>query len=86
MTLLDILIQMREKLLQLQADQNRQEAQELFAALVMLREISYMNPNREITGVIINLLEAARDIVVNVNQNNSLPTVEQLEAAFSEAS
>jgi hypothetical protein len=86
MTLLDILLQMREKLLSLKAHHNAKEAQELFAALVLLREISYMNPNRDITNMIIALLEVARDMVMGVSWKSSIPTVEQLEAVFSEAS
>lgn len=65
---------------------NRDEANQLFTTLAVLREISYQSPNRELTGVIIDLLDSARDVAMGVSWKSTLPTVEQLQAAFSEAS
>ncbi len=86
MTLLEVLVSIRQQLLQCIDENNRQEAEQLFTALAVLREISYQSPNRELTGIIIDLLDSARDVAMGVSWKSTIPTVEQLQAAFSEAS
>ncbi len=86
MSLFDVLFALREKLLQARTANNREDAEELMIIFDALTLVSYDSPNRVLTSLLVELTDSARDIVMGVSWKSTIPTVEQLQAAFSEAS
>jgi hypothetical protein len=87
MTLFDILCLIRARLLNLIAQNNPNEAEELFTTLSVLRELSYEGKNEALTMVIVDLLDSARDIATGLRGSKSaIPSVENIRAVFTPSS
>lgn len=80
MTVIDILTSLRQRLFDA-AEQNDRAANELFTTLSLLREISYEGTNREFTGILVDLVDVARDITMGVKGKHGIPSVEAIRLA-----
>ncbi len=83
MTVLDIVLVLRDRL-EIAYKHNRQsDADELFVIFDRLVEISYEAHNQDVTGLLINLKDSAHDIVAGARGKSSVPTVENVVAVFA---
>jgi hypothetical protein len=65
------------------AKDDREKADELFTVFSMLREISYEGENRELTGLLVDFVDAARDVAMEVKGKHPIPSLEAIKSAFS---
>jgi hypothetical protein len=83
MSLLDVLLSIREQLIQYATENNRKDAEDVFITLSTLREISYHSPNRSLTGILVDLTSAAQDIVMGESWKSTIPSVDSIRTVFA---
>ena len=85
MTLLDFLLSLRQRLLIAMDSNNRQSAEEIFITLSTLRDVSYEQENEELTSLIVDLVDSARDIASGIRGKSEIPTVKNIQSLFPSA-
>jgi hypothetical protein len=83
MTLLDVLYALRERLIKARNENNRHEAEELAIILDALTVISYQSPNRPLTGILVDLTNAAQDTVMGESWKSTIPSVDEIRTVFA---
>jgi hypothetical protein len=82
MTLFDVLIDIRAKLLLALETKDRDTADTAFVTLSMLRDSAYERKEEQQAIIITDLLDSARDIVGGVYFKAEIPSVNDIRAAF----
>jgi len=82
MTFPEILISLRQRLVQAWQENDKPVAEDIFTTLSMLREISYESNNEALTGIITDLLDSARDIVMESRMKSNIPSVDAIQSVF----
>lgn len=82
MTLYDVLIDIRAKLLTALEDKNRSIGEQVFSTLATLRDIAYEHKEREQAIVIEDLLDSARNIAGGVFFKAEIPSIQDIKTAF----
>ena len=82
MSYYELLLSLRQRLLNAMANQDRETADDLFTTLSMLREVSYESRDEALTNVIVDLVDAARDVVMGVKGKSQIPSIEAIQAVF----
>lgn len=82
MTLYDVLIDIRAKLVLALEEKNREAADQAFSTLATLRDSAYERNAEQQAMVIVDLLDVARDIVGGVFFKAEIPGVEAIQKAF----
>ena len=82
MTLNDLLLALRQRLLAVMEEKNRQGAEDLFVTLSTLREISYATNDERLTALIVDLVDAARDVAMGVEGKNQIPSIDDIQAVL----
>jgi hypothetical protein len=82
MTFYELLLSLRKRLIDAQNLGNRQDGEDLFVTLAMLQEISYEKQNEALTSLIVDLLEAARDVAMGVLGKSQIPSIEDIAGLF----
>lgn len=85
MTLADVLLSLRIRLMQTMNNDNRQSAEEIFITLSTLRDISYERQDENLTSLIVDLVDSARDIASGVKGKLTILSAEQIQAQFRSA-
>ena len=80
----DLLINLRQMLLDARAPDDKALESELFITYDLLLEASYPGNNRALSGVLQNLKDAARDILNGEDWRSTIPTNEQIIQACQE--
>jgi hypothetical protein len=83
MTLEDVLRSLQERLLQTVTERDRQNALALMTTFSVLRELSYSSENRALTGILVELENAARDVAMGERPKSLIPSLEAIQAAFT---
>jgi hypothetical protein len=83
MTVLDIVLVLRERLEMAYKHNRQSDADELFVIFDRLVEISYESHNQDMTGLLVNLRDTAHDIVAGASGKSHVPTVENVLTAFA---
>ncbi len=83
MTFTELMCLLRQRLLQIRDEDNRKEAHELFIAFSVLREVSYEVGNEELTGLIVDLVDSARDVAMGIRGKSHIPSVETIKLICS---
>jgi len=84
-TLADVLLSLRSRLLQASDDNDAELAETLFITFSVLQDISYEYKNESTTSLIVDLVDSARDVASGVKGKLEIPTVEQIQAQFPPA-
>jgi hypothetical protein len=82
MSYYELLLSLRQRLISAMANQDRNTADDLFTTLSMLREVSYETNDEALTGLIVDLVDAARDVVMGVKGKSQIPSIEAIQAVF----
>lgn len=82
MTYYQLLLSLRQRLINAFANQDRESADDLFTTLSILREVSYETDDDALTSIIVDLVDAARDVVMGVKGKSQIPTIEAIQAVF----
>lgn len=82
MTYYQLLLSLRQRLISAMTNQDRDTADDLFTTLSMLREVSYESNDEALTGLIVDLVDAARDVVMGVKGKAQIPSIEDIQAVF----
>lgn len=86
MTLRDFLLSIRERLIDAANSNQAQVAEDIFITVFMLRDISYERHDEELTSLIVDLVNAARDLASGVKGKMEIPSIEDIEVLFPPAS
>jgi hypothetical protein len=82
MTFYELLLSLRKRLLTAQEEGNRQDAEDLFVTLSTLREISYEKRDEQLTSLIVDLVDSARDVAMGVRGKSQIPSPDDIAALF----
>jgi hypothetical protein len=82
MTLCDVMIDIRAKLLLAIETKDRDMADTAFVTLSMLRDSAYERKAEQQAIVIVDMLDSVRDIVGGVYFKAALPSINDIRAAF----
>jgi hypothetical protein len=83
MLLTNILYELAKRLQNAAEKEDRESADELFTVFSILREVSYQGDNRAFTGLLVDFVDAARDVAMGVKAKHPIPSIEAIQAAFS---
>jgi hypothetical protein len=81
-TLYDVLIDIRSKLLEALESKNRSVGEQVFSTLATLRDIAYEHKEQEQAIVIEDLLDSARSIAGGVFFKAEIPGIQAIRTAF----
>ena len=86
MTLLDVLLILRDRL-QIAYEKNQRSDGELLMIIFdRLTEISYAQDNRALTGILVDLTDTARDVAMGVRGKAVMTKIEDIQAVFATTS
>lgn len=85
MTIEDIILYLRQQLLELRNAQDRQSISELLSTFKMLTKASFENGDKALTAILVSLTDAARDLYMGKALNGSVPSEEDVRAAVKKA-
>ena len=83
MTLSDLLTKLRGQLLDAVNGDDRTKAEDLFITLATLRDSSYAFKSENLTSLIVDMTDAARDAAMGVKGKAEIPTEDAIRALFS---
>jgi hypothetical protein len=81
-TLYDVLIDVRNKLLKALEEKNRSIGEQVFSTLATLRDIAYEHKEQQQAIIIEDLLDSARSIAGGVFFKAEIPSVQEIQTAF----
>jgi hypothetical protein len=81
MSVEEIILYLRQQLLELRGDNDRQAISELLSTFKMLTKISFENNDKQLIAVLVSLTDAARDLYLNHPLSNSIPTETEVRQA-----
>ncbi len=82
MTFAEVLCALQQRLLEVMAQKDRDNSLELFTTFSVLRELSYESDNRALTGVLVDLMDAAREIAMGGKPKSLIPSVDTIKSVF----
>lgn len=85
MTIADMILYLRQRLLELRTENDRQAVAELLATFKMLTRAAYQNGNKELMNLLIDLTDSTRDLYMGKPLNGHLPTEEAVRLVAGEA-
>jgi hypothetical protein len=83
MTFEEVLCALQKRLLEAMKQNDSESAYELFTTFSLLRELSYDSDNRALTGVLVGLTDAAREIAMNGRPKDLIPSVDDIHSVFA---
>jgi hypothetical protein len=86
LTLADLLINLRQKLLDARAQADMALAQALFTTYDLILEASYPSKNRALSGILQDFVDSARDTLNGEDWKSTIPTIEQIVQASGKPS
>lgn len=78
MSVEEIILYLRQQLLELRSDNDRQAVSELLSTFKMLTKISFENDDKQLTDVLVDLTDAARHMYLNHPVTSPIPTEEAI--------
>jgi hypothetical protein len=81
MSIEEIILYLRNQLLELRGENDRQAVAELLSTFKMLTKISFENGDKHLTAVLVNLTDSARDLNMGKPLNGSVPTETEIREA-----
>ena len=78
MSVEEIVLYLRQQLLELRGDHDRQAISELLSTFKMLTKISFENNDKQLTAVLVSLTDAARDLYLNHPLTTTIPSEEMI--------
>lgn len=85
MTIADMILYLRQRLLELRTENDRQAVAELLATFKMLTRAAYQSGNKELMTLLIDLTDSTRDLYMGKPLNGHLPTEEAVRLVAGEA-
>ncbi len=85
MTIADMILYLRQRLLELRTENDRQAVAELLATFKMLTRAAYQNDNKELMNLLIDLTDSTRDLYMGKPLNGHLPTEEAVRLVAGDA-
>jgi hypothetical protein len=83
MTIADMILYLRQQLLTLRSENNRQAVAELLATFKMLTRAAFESGDKDLVAVLVNLTDSTRDLYMGKPLNGSLPTEAQIRSVAS---
>lgn len=80
---MDTIYFLRQRLLDARQGRDRAECLRLKNAFSLLVEASYEHQNPEVTRILVDLEDSARDSVMGVDWKSTIPPEEEIRAVFS---
>ena len=80
MTITDIIIYLREQLLILRDQNNRQAVAEVLATAKLLTRLSFESGDRRVIAMLVNITDSARDMYMGKPLNGKLPSLEMIHS------
>lgn len=74
MNIVDMIVFLRQQLLSLRGENNRQMVAELLATFKMLTRAAYENQDKELIALLVDLTDSTRDLYMGKPLNGQLPT------------
>ncbi|MEO0562073.1 MAG: DUF4269 domain-containing protein [Chloroflexota bacterium] len=85
MSIQEIILYLRSQLLELRGENDRQAISELLSTFKMLTKISFENEDKQLTAVLVDLTDAARDLYMGKPLNGNIPDEDSIRALHSTA-
>ncbi len=85
MTVPDLLCYLRQRLLEARGKNDDAILDELAVALTVLREVGYISEDKKFIALVTALEDSARDAIMRVPFKSTIPSVEEIRAAFPDA-
>jgi hypothetical protein len=82
MTLKDVVVALQRRLFNALKESDRHSALEVFTMLSFLQELSYDGDNRALTGILVDLGDAAREVAIGGKPKSVIPSIEDINAVF----
>jgi hypothetical protein len=86
MTLLDVVRNLRERLVKAHHENNLDEADRLFTLFDELVQMSYESQNSQLIEVLLHLRDSAGDILNGSRAKSTIPSIEELRSVFASPS
>ncbi|MFZ4826375.1 MAG: DUF4269 domain-containing protein [Phototrophicaceae bacterium] len=80
MTITDIIIYLREQLLILRDQNNRQAVAEVLATAKLLTRLAFESGDRKVIAMLVNITDSARDMYMGKPLNGKLPSLEMIRS------
>lgn len=83
MTIAELIIHLRKQLIELRGTNNRQAIAELLSTFKMLTKASFESGDKDLTAILVDLTDSARDMFMGKPLNGKVPTEEAIYAVMS---